>query len=561
MTSRFKRYNNTKFDNLRALNSTLLNLSNSRSPEKLKRIMHFERNEMERRLNPEEFSSIITEFANNLSRRLTDFLTRNNFIFDQRLEEAIADIRHYVPIKVNTAVEELFGKYAGLLQSELKSYVGVFDDHMDLKMQEENDKQAQAELPQARTPKVQTPPVQANKNTISLVNPAATIKDLKDNQVLLEKFGFKINDTFDGLQIIDRSTSTSIPLYRFSSNVLVATDKSIELNIKAPGRFSIIKGSTVVNIEGPGISYGDKVNPVKSRIKFDENNNAHFYYCGEEQTDVRVIGIIMSKLEENFPYIHNEFMQIPSYASLHTEAEVKEKENSAFIKDENGNTKLNPQNRERYEEIIAACGLKMTEKDDGIYFAVEGQEQKAKGENFLTIDGVDGFFFNPNFYIVANQNISGPYFEMRTNNMSCVIPQDYSAINIFVGGVHYASRVDEAGNIKYYAHKGEDKICSPEEAKQFISELMPGVFNKNIEYSNSLLAPANTETAEEVKDLLDELEDSQNINVGVQMPEQEPDIDQELAKLMEDPNVQRYIELMNLKKQQEGYEAPSGPKM
>ncbi len=116
LTSRFKRYNNTKFDNLRALNSTLLNLSNSRSPEKLKRIMHFERNEMERRLNPEEFSSIITEFANNLSRRLTDFLTRNNFIFDQRLEEAIADIRHYVPIKVNTAVEELFGKYAGLLQ-------------------------------------------------------------------------------------------------------------------------------------------------------------------------------------------------------------------------------------------------------------------------------------------------------------------------------------------------------------------------------------------------------------------------------------------------------------
>lgn len=539
LMKRFRDYAEKNYDNIKTLNSSMLRMSDEKTPDKLTSLMSYELHEATRRLNIEEIGNIGLEFTDGFTRRLSNFIQKNNLMSYNATEEAMYQIKHYLPRRLSEIINEIFDEYYYYFKHEMDTYENRFEEYM----KEEERKQKEKAEAERKARKM------------------STIPDLKGNRELIERCGLIIEETVDGLQVTNPATSTPVKLNKLGNNLLITDDKSYAFNIGGQGRFSIINNDMILSIDDKGLSYGYKATPKRVRVIFDDNKQAHFYFFNEEQFDPTVVGIIMDELIDKFPAIHKEFMNNPSYAAVLNEAEERIKSNNALIKDEDGSIKFDPNNRDKYHDIIASCGIKMVEKEDGIYFYVAGEEKKARGERTLSVEGVDNFYFKPNFYIINDKSISGPYFEFKINSVNCVIPQDYSAINIFIDDVHYASRIDEEGNIRYFAHKKKEQVCSDEEAKAFISETVPGLFAKNIEYRDSLFARANSQADEEVRELLDELDTPQNIGTSTPEQEEQVSIDEELATLMEDPKVQRYIELMNLKKQQEGVEAPSGPRM
>ena len=526
ISKRLNDLNDRNFDNIRSLNSSIENISHRKPLDSLPGYMEYDLNELRRRLNPEAFFDIIDEFVSNLTRKLMGQYLGSN---EPHLDDTLYEIKRFLSARLRRQVEDLFDEYTtSLSKMEIETYLKEFNRGIDRLKQEQEEKEETNEV---------------------------SFQDIKDQERLIILSGIDLIDTEKGMKIVHPYTKRLEPLITKREGVYGTKDDTIEIDLSIPKRVRIKRGNDVIVFDGIILTFGYTSMENNMRLAFDGNNDLHYYYQDNEVSKPVEIGLVLDALKSQFPLLYEQFMQREEFARDQALADNFELETQAFIH-EDGNVKLNPKNREHNLELLASCGLEAIEHDDGLYFLVGGKERKAKGDNWITLEGVKDFLYRPNFYIANHGSVTGPFFEFKVGEVRAIIPEDFSAINIYKDDVHYASRIDKTGKLRYFAQHDKTKVCSSEEAKRRIAEMVPKIFAKNVAYVESLQAP-------DVQDLLDELDEEPKREEKVtdqQTITEQPTVSSELDELMKDPNVKRYLELLN-KAKEENIDSPSGPKM
>ncbi|MDE5630407.1 MAG: hypothetical protein K2I70_02290, partial [Bacilli bacterium] len=568
-----KRLANTK-DSLQKVTESIIRLSNKKSIQELESIFQTLINENLRRENASLYADI-----NSIGSKQIESYISSCFLYSPKISSVVHDVKTSTNRILNTHGENLVVEY----QETLKPYLERYKEHVlesirhqlkGVERTKENveDKDRGQDIINAR--EVQEKHF-VTSNEMQFVIP--TVK----------KFGIIIEETFDGFTVKSAENPKPMMLYKGDNGLYFTEDHSIEIADLGSNSMRVNIGDKVITETMDTCYLGTKNNPRKIEMKLDFLEYK-VSYAGVEQTDMIKTGMVINEIASSFPgyyaYLSNETM----FLSLKEKVMEARKEAEELYKDEYGKVRINPNTREKFMDKVYAIGFKIEEREDGVYaidrHGVNHKIQYNSGYAYFEDNPHVGF--NTSAYFITDNAIIGPQIDYRVNKDTLSCSADY--LYLTISGSGKVCRLGFDSNDKFVCEidTGEKVIRNSDTIKKIVKNTCPEMYEKIahacLEHQNNL-QKGETEKEENreivnndiagsgdaTEELLEELENPEVVNIGseegikedINIGEEIPEglsIDDEIFALEQDPNVQRYIELMKLQAERNSTIQPPG---
>lgn len=533
---------------------TIMRLADKKSVRQLESIFTTLTNEIINRQNSTLYENINRTFESQLGPFITSF-----FFYNSRIEGVVFDVQREVRAILSNYCEELIEEFKSTLNTYLKNYRERVLGAIGEQLKENNS----FEEPKKDETLEKQQEVHANNNLF------VSAEDILPFMSLANKMGIKIEETFDGYVIKMSDGETSEMLYKDESNTLHTKDYSIELLKFGDEGVKINVGDRTVCETKDTCYFGTREDPYKIEL-ISDFIEYRVKYAGNLETDSIKKGIILSQIAKYHPEFYNNLTEDIMFSALGQEIEAANKENEELYRDYHGKVHINKENRERFLDKLSALGYLGVEKENGVYVVdrkgVEHKLQYESGYAYLEDHPTHGF--NTNLYIIKDKEIKGPLIDYHVDDIKVSMAANYLELTLSSPTQYFYIGYDSNNKFRCMGKNAGTDLNSSETMSFFVKfcpEAFEKVKNACIDYEKTLKNRANTEESKQEKKNASAQENvapQNNIQTDKLMEELEndkvgknditPDISEmsedsintEIEMLKDDPNVQRYIALM-----------------
>ncbi|MDE5759143.1 MAG: hypothetical protein K2H85_11105, partial [Allobaculum sp.] len=561
---------------LKQLTESIINLTDKKSINQLESIFQTLTNELLRKQNASIYEELNRQTAKNI-----ESYVQSCFMYTPRIGEAMYDVQNNTRRILNKYCENLMEEYCANMRAYLNRYqeqtLEVIKSHLKDKARKEEQQEAERKNQELRREQENKVKRSISANEIQFISPN------------LKKFGIIIEDTFDGFTIKTANNEKSMPLSKDANGLYFSEDHSIEFQDFGSDGIMVTIGNNVIRETKDSCYFGTRDNPSQTQITMDFLDYK-IIYSGITQTDLIKKGVILDDLARNFPDYYAHISGEPVFNSLRNEIEAAKKNQEDLYLDESLVVHINPNNRESFIDKMSVLDLSVAERGDGVYVIEPNglEHHLLYSSGYAYFEDNPKIGFNTNFYSITDKGIMGPQIDLHVGNTTLTISTDYlfmtlsdknqlfrlgyDSINQFVCEAIINNKViRNNGQLKEVFKKAspkayervkatciayEEAMKNGEEKKEETQE-QPSTSNQTEiiqeavpvqEGTNKLLEELAAE--EQVEKI--NIEETNNIGYGdIQVVEDTAlSIEDELFVLEQDPNVQRYIELMKLQEEQ-----------
>lgn len=539
---------------------TIMRLVDKKSIRQLESIFTTLTNEIINHQNPILYENLNRTFESHLGPFLTSF-----YLYNSRIEGVIFDVQREVKYILYNYCEELIEEFKSNLTTYLKNYreriIGAIEEQLkENNSFEEQEKDETLEKHQE---------VYANNNLF------VSSDDIRPFMSLANKMGIKIEDTFDGYMIKTSDGENSEMLYKDESNTLHTKDYSIELLKFGDEGVKINVGDRTVCETKDTCYFGTREDPYKIEL-ISDFIEYKIKYAGKIETDPIKKGVILTQIAKYHPDFYSNLSNDIMFTALEQEVEQADKEIEELYKDFNGKLHITEKNREKFLDKLSAIGYLGVEKDDGVYVVDrQGVEHKLCYEsNYAFLEDEPTHGFNTNFYIIKDNEIKGPQIDYHVDDINLLVAANYLEIALSGPTQYYYVGYNSNNKFKIMGKLLKGNVWKDESHPEILSSLQknsPEAFEKVknacLEFELAQKNQANTvevpkqeeapitnqeeivqEGINQTEELMEELDGDNKVEQEyntVDISEMSEDsINNEIEMLKEDPNVQRYIALM-----------------
>jgi len=546
-------------NSIRQLTDSVIRLASRKNGEDLESAFITLTNEVFRKEN----ASIYTKLNNETSKLMKNYVS-SCFLYSPAIEGTMADVSADIRRLLNNYCENLVREYQEYLNSYLKRYrehvMEAISNQQSISSKETGKVEEQYVTRESEMDNRFQNKTMASANEMQFIAPS------------LKKFGIIIEDTFDGITIKTPNSEKSMLLYKGERNHYFSEDHSIEIENIASDNMSITIGEKVITEVRDTIYLGTKNNPRRIELKtgFLEYK---VFYGGVEQTDLIKMGVVLDEIAKSFPEYYNNLSHEVIFESLHQEIEEAKREKAELFKDDYGIVHINPDTQEKFIEKVSAIGYALEEREDGVYaIDIQGGVHKIQyNSGYAYFEDNPRVGFNTSAYFVTDNEIKGPMIDYHVKGDTLICSGDYLYLTISAPGKVCRLGYDENDKFVCEIEMGEKLITNGDIIKKVVKSVCPKLYeniaNACIEHERSIKnanekQDIGTDAADELMQELDQEEMIEKVNIKageenlrediniVEKVQSEMSIDDEIYLLEQDPNVQRYIELMKLQTEQ-----------
>ncbi len=546
-------------NSIRQLTDSVIRLASRKNGEDLESAFITLTNEVFRKEN----ASIYTKLNNETSKLMKNYVS-SCFLYSPAIEGTMADVSADIRRLLNNYCENLVREYQEYLNSYLKRYrehvMEAISNQQSISSKETGKVEEQYVTRESEMDNRFQNKTMASANEMQFIAPS------------LKKFGIIIEDTFDGITIKTPNSEKSMLLYKGERNHYFSEDHSIEIENIASDNMSITMGEKVITEVRDTIYLGTKNNPRRIELKtgFLEYK---VFYGGVEQTDLIKMGVVLDEIAKSFPEYYNNLSHEVIFESLHQEIEEAKREKAELFKDDYGIVHINPDTQEKFIEKVSAIGYALEEREDGVYaIDIQGGVHKIQyNSGYAYFEDNPRVGFNTSAYFVTDNEIKGPMIDYHVKGDTLICSGDYLYLTISAPGKVCRLGYDENDKFVCEIEMGEKLITNGDIIKKVVKSVCPKLYeniaNACIEHERSIKnanekQDIGTDAADELMQELDQEEMIEKVNIKageenlrediniVEKVQSEMSIDDEIYLLEQDPNVQRYIELMKLQTEQ-----------
>lgn len=561
-------------DSLKQLTDSVIRMSEKKDIDELESAFTVLTNELTRSAN----SSIYEEINQKFAKQIESYVSKC-FLYTPRIDEALSDVKRETRRLLDKHCEKLMEEFQINLKSYLTRYRNKILETMRNQLKENISEQKGEEnsfgqdIIRERTSQ--------NKNFVSANEMQFLIPTLKH-------FGLIVEDTFDGFTVKTANSNEEKILYKGDDGHFFTEDHSIEIEDMGSNYTSVTIGDKIITETLDACYLGTRNNPQKIVLKMDFLEYK-VNYAGVEQNDLLKKGKVLEEIAKNYPDYYDHLSRETIFASMKQEIEEAKKEAEELQKDEYGKIHINPNTRAAFVDKVGALGYTLDEREDGIY-AIDRQGGTHKlqyNSGYAYFEDNPRIGFNTNAYFVTENEIKGPIIDYHYNNDTLNCSTDYLFLTISGSGKVCRLGYNSDDKFIYEIDMGNKVVRNIETTKRLLKNACPELYEKiaiacmkhqeelqsNIKSSKEAredgvsqeIVQSNTEKFQKeasTDDLLNELDAEeqfekidieaaqQEIKNDVNIVEEEIDYDKSIADeifaLEQDPNVQRYIELMKL---------------
>lgn len=546
-------------NSIRQLTDSVIRLASRKNGEDLESAFITLTNEVFRKEN----ASIYTKLNNETSKLMKNYVS-SCFLYSPAIEGTMADVSADIRRLLNNYCENLVREYQEYLNSYLKRYrehvMEAISNQQSISSKETGKVEEQYVTRESEMDNRFQNKTMASANEMQFIAPS------------LKKFGIIIEDTFDGITIKTPNSEKSMLLYKGERNHYFSEDHSIEIENIASDNMSITMGEKVITEVRDTIYLGTKNNPRRIELKtgFLEYK---VFYGGVEQTDLIKMGVVLDEIAKSFPEYYNNLSHEVIFESLHQEIEEAKREKAELFKDDYGIVHINPDTQEKFIEKVSAIGYALEEREDGVYaIDIQGGVHKIQyNSGYAYFEDNPRVGFNTSAYFVTDNEIKGPMIDYHVKGDTLICSGDYLYLTISAPGKVCRLGYDENDKFVCEIEMGEKLITNGDIIKKVVKSVCPKLYeniaNACIEHERSIKnanekQDIGTDAADELMQELDQEEMIEKVDIKageenlrediniVEKVQSEMSIDDEIYLLEQDPNVQRYIELMKLQTEQ-----------
>ncbi len=550
-------------NSIRQLTDSVIRLASRKNGEDLESAFITLTNEVFRKEN----ASIYTELNNETSKQMKNYVS-SCFLYSPAIEETMDDVSADIRRLLNNYCENLVREYQAYLNSYLKRYRGHILEAISNQQSigsKENDKVEEQYINRENEMNDRF----QNKTMVSA-------NEMQFIAPSLKKYGIIIEDTFDGITIKAPNSEKAMTLYKGERGCYFSEDHSIEIESQTDDLNSnsmvITIGDNVITENVDSCYLGTKQNPKRIGLKMGFLEYQVFY-GGVEQTDLIKMGVILDEIAKSFPEYYNSLSHEVIFESLQQKIEEAKREKNELYKDDYGIVHINPDTQEEFIDKVSAIGYALEEREDGVYaIDIQGGVHKIQyNSGYAYFEDNPRVGFNTSAYFVTDNEIKGPMIDYHVKNDTLICSGDYLYLTISAPGKVCRLGYDENDKFVCEIEMGEKLITNGDIIKKVVKSVCPKLYeniaNACIEHERSIKnanvkQDIGTDAADELMQELDQEEMIEKVNIKageenlredihiVERVQSEMSIDDEIYLLEQDPNVQRYIELMKLQAEQ-----------
>ena len=573
-------------DSLKQITDSIIRLTDKKSIEQLESIFITLTNELSNKQN----ASIHEELNHQTAKNIESYV-QGCFMYTPRIGDAMYDVQNNTRRILTNYCENFMEEYQAILKPYLNRYREQVLEVIKSQLKDKAREEERREQDREEERRIQEN-IREQENKIKTNNMVNEIPFIAPN---VKKFGIIIEDTFDGFTIKTANSEKSMPLVRDENGLYSSEDHSIEFQDFGPEGIVAILGNNVIRETKDSCYLGTRDNPYQIQLTMDFLDYK-IRYAGIEETDLIKKGIILDNIARNFPDYYAHLSNETMFISLKNEIEEAKKNNEELYLDDSLVVRINPNNRERFIDKMGVLNLSVDERPDGVYVieptGLEHHLLYSSGYAYFEDNPKAGF--NTNFYSITEQGVVGPQLDLHVGDTTLTISADYLFITLSDKVRTFRLGYDSMNEFICEAIIGDKVIHNKDQLKEIFKKACPKAYERvkdtciaheqnmangtygqtQIHNPLSQTSPNNTtevikdenqvEPAQEVTEgLLQELEEGEEvekINIDDTNPdisekiniveEETMSIDDEIFMLEQDPNVQRYIELMKLQAEQ-----------
>lgn len=548
--------------------SVLIHQIENKNENELESLFTMLTNEIVRTQSSRFIENLNEEFMETMRSSIIRNYELATIIGENRLYDAASDIRSNMRGVLNYYSEGLTEILQNTLYSKLEYYrMEVMQSIKTYKQEASREKE------------------RAQEKAIPRVN--AQTKDTENIKLIASFANITFEPIFDGVKVVDNKTGTSSILYKQEDGTLVSENNEIKMSY-IDGKTTIINKDQIFTFNGKCFAMGTIDNPEQIKIE-KVNKNYQISYGGEIITDPIKRGFIFNSIKKKYPVFYERTMRNSKFARMQAESEAKDKESQEIIQDENGIFHINPLHREKYIEKMHILGLKVIENEQGVSLVNQkGESIPITNTGYAFTSSDKKSYVYSELYIISANKMNDPIIKYNTPSYSFFCSLDYRTMNLFADNNHYRMKLNDDGTTEFSIIKNGQAISNPELVSQVFEHYVPNACYKaddvhdkiieeikqkenQIKTQEMLTELENTTTKEpevkvstptietkanepaeeqkqEITAMLDELNDKKT-NVAEQKGVSEK-IQEEIATLIQNPKVQRYIALLQIKAKQ-----------
>lgn len=550
-------------DSLQKITGSIIRLTAKKSTTELESVFATLTNEFIRNQNPLDIHIL----TNQATASQVQSYARDCFLYTPKIGDALREVKEAAKGILDNFSTELMEEYKEVLKNNLDLYRGqileIIEEQVknqEAARREEANQDNEIEMP---APKRKT----VSANEAKFIAPS------------VKRFGIEFEETADGVTVKTAQTA-SMPLYEDNNGHYFTEDYSIEfMDLKDMG-LTVVIGDKVIRQTNDSCYFGTRSNPDKIKLTLDFLEYK-VSYANVEQTDLIKKGIVLDIIAKNYPDYYAYLSDEAIFASLKADIEQADKGNEELYKDDYEILRINPNNKAAFIDKVHTLGFAIEERADGVYAIDDnGKDHKLQyNSGYAYFEDDPQIGFNTNAYFVYDQEISGPKIDFRFKDVFFTCTLDYHFITIRDLNKSFCLGYDSNGKFRCEGNIDGKNITNTTEIVNIFKQVCPEAFEKVrvacSAYENSMKEPEEQKVenqdkmdentgsiqqgAENAEELLEELNASDQVetinidgnpgmNSDINVVETEPQmsIDEELFMLEQDPNVQRYIELMKL---------------
>ncbi|MDE6292643.1 MAG: hypothetical protein K2L98_03060, partial [Bacilli bacterium] len=352
---------------------------------------------------------------------------------------------------------------------------------------------------------------------------------------------------------------------------------SIEfMDLKDMG-LTVVIGDKVIRQTNDSCYFGTKSSPDKIKLTLDFLEYK-ISYADVEQTDLIKKGIVLDIISRDYPAYYAYLSNEEIFASLKRDVEQADKANEELYKDDYEILRINPNNKAAFIDKVHTLGFAIEEREDGVYVIDDnGESHKLQyNSGYAYFEDEPQIGFNTNAYFVYDQEISGPKIDLRFKDVFFTCTLDYLFMTLRDFDKSFCLGYDSNGKFRCEGKLNGKNITDTKDILKVFQQVCPEAFekvraaceayeksmkepkaeNSGRELENTGSIPPGVEKAEELLEELNiadqveaiTIDGAPGINSDINVVETETtmSIDDEIFMLEQDPNVQRYIELIKL---------------
>ena len=548
-------------------------------------------NELIRKQNASIFTDSNQQCANEI-----ESYVKSCFMYTPRIGNAMYDVKNNTRRILTNYCERLMDEYKTSLVPYLKRYreqvLEVIKSQLKDKAKEEQRREEEKAAEERRNQEIRRE--QEKKTNGSILS-----NEMQFIAPNLKKFGVIVEETFDGFTVKTANSEKSMPLSKDSNGIYSSEDHSIEFQDFGSEGIVVTLGNNVIRETKDSCYFGTRENPYQTQLTIDFLDYK-VRYNDIEQTDLIKKGVILDNLARTFPDYYNHLSREPLFASLKNEIEAAKKNNEDLYLDESLIVHINPNNRESFIDKMSVLDLSVDERPDGVYVIEPGglEHHLLYSSGYAYFEDNPKMGFNTNFYSLTEKGVIGPQIDLHVGNTTLTISNDYHFITLSGNNQIFRLGYDSLNQFVCEVIINNKVIRNNETLKETLKKACPKAYERvkeiciayeqmitkgaepNAEVHEAMTPTSANNSSEiiqepaqakvETNELLEELEGGEQlgeqvekIHIGEQNIGEQVDIrivedtsmsiesiEDEIFLLEQDPNVQRYIELMKLQEEQ-----------